>query len=123
MARPAGYTQITTLTTAVGLGSGTLATIPPNAVFAMIRPEVQAVRWRDDGIDPTAAVGMPLAVGETLVYTGKMSAFKAIEQVASAKLNVTFYRQLPAGAFAPEIAVPKARPRKKAARKAARKDT
>jgi hypothetical protein len=87
---PCGYQQIATLTTAVGL------TIPPacgnQATLAVITPEAQAVRYRDDGTDPTASIGMPMAVGVTLNYEGTLSKIKFIEQTVGGKLNVSYYR-------------------------------
>lgn len=83
---PKGYEQVTVLTTAVGL------TVPANAAIAIIRPEAQNVRWRDDGTNPTAAVGMPLNVGDTLIYTGDLAALAFIETAVGAKLNVSYYR-------------------------------
>ncbi len=84
---PASYTQISSLSSAVGLG-----TIPSGVKLVLIQPETQSVRWRDDGTDPTASVGMLLAAGDVLVYNGSPSAIKFIETAASATLNVTFYR-------------------------------
>jgi hypothetical protein len=60
-------------------------------VFALIVAEGQAVRWRDDGTAPTATVGMPLAVGIPLQYDGDLTNIKFIEQVAGAKLNISYY--------------------------------
>ena len=57
----------------------------------IITPETQAVRWRDDGVAPTAAIGMPLAVGVTLQYDGDLTKIQFIEQTASAKINITYY--------------------------------
>lgn len=85
---PLGYTQLTTLSSAVGLG-----TIPANARRALIQPEAQAVRWRDDGTNPTGTVGMSLAAGDVLDYNGNLSAIKFIEAAASAKLNISFYTE------------------------------
>ena len=59
--------------------------------IAIITPETQAVRWRDDGVAPTASVGMPLAAGVTLQYDGDLSGIKFIEQTSGAKLNITYY--------------------------------
>lgn len=86
-----GYQQITALSSAVGL------TLPSNAdgykpVRALIIAKTQAVRWRDDGTDPSATVGMPLAVGDVLDYDGDLNKIKFIEQAASAELNISFYR-------------------------------
>jgi len=83
--RPLGYQQITSLSSATAL------TVPTGARLALIQPETQSVRWRDDGTDPTASVGMPLGVGDTLPYTGELAKIKLIETVASAKVNVAYY--------------------------------
>lgn len=84
--RALGYQQLAALGTAVGL------TIPEGTSMVVIVAETQAVRWRDDGVDPTAAVGMPLAVGVEFIYTaGNLPSLKFIEQTASAKLNVSYY--------------------------------
>lgn len=81
---PVGYQQITSLSAATAL------TVPNNARWALIVPETQAVRWRDDGT-PTASVGWPLVAAQPLVYTGNLKAIRFIEQTASATLNVSFY--------------------------------
>lgn len=88
-----GYQQITTLSSASAL------TVPDKDVqglsckpsIALITPEAQAVRWRDDGVAPSATVGMPLAAGVTLQYDGDLTKIQFIEQVSGAKLNVTYY--------------------------------
>lgn len=88
-----GYQQLATLSSAVGL------TVPPRtpdganmkANFALIIAETQNVRWRDDGIDPTASVGMLLVAGTPLQYDGDLSKIKFIETTASAKLNISYY--------------------------------
>lgn len=65
---------------------------PGGTVRALVIPETQAVRWRDDGDAPLAAVGMTLAVGQTLeVQGGSIDAIRFIEVTAGAVLNVTFY--------------------------------
>lgn len=88
-----GYQQITSL------GSATKLTVPQKDLaglagtprIAIITAEAQAVRWRDDGVAPTATVGMPLAAGVTLQYDGDLSQVQFIEQTGGAKLNVTYY--------------------------------
>lgn len=80
-----GYQQITTLTTAQAL------TLPNGAQFAVVHAETQDVRWRDDGTDPTATVGMVIAAGATMRYDGELSRVRFIEAAVGAKLNVTFY--------------------------------
>lgn len=84
--RALGYQQITSLAAAASL------TVPAGTTMIRIVPETQAVRWRDDGTNPTATVGQPLAVGAELIYTADSAGkLKFIEQAASAKLNVTYY--------------------------------
>ena len=80
-----GYQQITSLSSATGL------TPPQGATLALIVPESQNVRWRDDGTNPTASVGMPIFVGASLSYDGDFNKIKFIEESASAKINVSFY--------------------------------
>jgi hypothetical protein len=88
-----GYQQITSLSAATAL------TVPKRDAtgligspkLAIITVETQAVRWRDDGVAPTASVGMPLAAGATLQYDGDLSRIQFIEQTASAKINISYY--------------------------------
>ncbi len=88
-----GYEQITGLSSAKGL---TVPSVDLNGLackptLALIVAESTAVRWRDDDVDPTASVGMPLATGVTLQYDGDLNKIRFIEQSASSKLNVTYY--------------------------------
>ena len=88
-----GYQQISSLSSATGLTVPTrdLNGLNQKPVIALITPETQAVRWRDDDVNPTASVGMPLAAGVTLQYDGDLTKIKFIEQTASAKINVSYY--------------------------------
>lgn len=93
MTTPCGYQQITSLAASVGL------TLPATLIVGasqaptrcVITAQTQAVRWRDDGVAPTAAVGYPLAVGSELRYDGDLNKIRFIEQVASAALNITYF--------------------------------
>jgi hypothetical protein len=88
-----GYQQITSLTAATAL------TVPQTDLnglsckpsIAMIVAEGAAVRWRDDDVNPTASIGMPLSTGVMLQYDGDITKIKFIEQSASAKLNIIYY--------------------------------
>lgn len=80
-----GYQQITDLSSAVGL------TIPSGTTLALIVPETQNVRWRDDGTNPTSTVGMPIYIGASLSYDGDLNKIKFIQEAASAKLNISYY--------------------------------
>jgi len=80
-----GYQQITDLSAAVGL------TVPAAAMAALIQAEGAVVRWRDDGTDPEATVGMRLLQDFDMWYTGDLSAITFIEESASATLNISYY--------------------------------
>jgi hypothetical protein len=88
-----GYQQITSLSSSTGL------TVPKvNAEglqqqprMAIIIAEGANVRYRDDGVAPTASVGMPLAAGVAFTFDGDLAKIRFIEQTASAKLNVLYY--------------------------------
>lgn len=84
----AGQIDASTLLSAITGG------IPAGAIMVLISPEAQAIRYRDDGVAPTATVGQPLAVGATLIYTANnLATLRVISQTAGAILNCTFYRQ------------------------------
>lgn len=87
-ATPLGYQQ---LVTAQLIASASL-TIPANATFALISVEGQTVRWRDDGVAPTTAIGNPLAATQSLQYNGNLAQFQIIETVSGATVNVNYYR-------------------------------
>lgn len=85
-AKTLGFQRITSLSSATAL------TVPAGTRYAICTPETQAVRWRDDGTDPTASVGYPLAVGAELLYdASSLVALKFIEQTTSASLNVAYF--------------------------------
>lgn len=85
--RPLGYQQL-----GAGIAAATALTIPVGCSLVVLTAEAQAVRWRDDGTDPTATVGMPLAIGTIFEYTSsQMSRVKFIEQAAGAILNASYY--------------------------------
>ena len=88
-----GYQQITSLTTAQGL---TVPEVDKTGLrqmptFALITPLTAAVRWRDDGIAPTASIGMPLAAGVTLQYDGDLTRIQFIQNGGTAELNISYY--------------------------------
>jgi len=88
-----GYQQITTLSSATKLTVPTtdLNGLSAKPTLALIVAETQNVRWRDDGVAPTASVGMPLAANVTLQYDGDLSRIQFIEQTGGAKLNISYY--------------------------------
>ena len=84
--QPKGHQQITSLSSATAL------TVPTGANFCIFKATTQNVRWRDDGTNPTASVGMQqLATDAPFAYDGDLSAIKFIEETTSAKLDVSYY--------------------------------
>ena len=82
---PRGYEQNTSLATAQPLK------VPQGARACIIQALTQNVRWRDDGTDPTTTVGMQLAAGRDMLYTGDLAKFRMIEEAASAEVNIAYY--------------------------------
>jgi hypothetical protein len=97
---PLGYAQSATVDASTLISSLSFAGgspgIPPGTQLLMITPQTQAIRWRDDGTAPTAAIGYPLAVGAELRYTGaNLASLRVISQVAGAIVNVVAYGRGP----------------------------
>jgi len=95
--QPLGYQQLTT----AQLGSAVGLTRPgDNAVFAVITvegtPGTDTVRWRDDGVAPTSAIGMLMNMGTTaqqpFIYSGDLTAIQFIKAAGSPILNISYYR-------------------------------
>lgn len=85
-----GAVDAATLISSLTFGAGP-AGIPAGTQMLLLQPQAQAIRWRDDGIDPTAAIGYPIAVGAELRYTGQFARLKVISQVAGAIVNCLAY--------------------------------
>lgn len=82
---PLGYAQVTS--------PGTFdltASIPSGANLAVVILEGATARWRDDGTNPTATVGMPIPAGATLEYGGQLPRLKFF-MPSGGTLNVSFY--------------------------------
>jgi hypothetical protein len=87
-----GYSQVTGIDAAAkGLAQGSAGAVPAGAVAALVQAEAQAVRWRDDSVAPTAALGMVLAAGDSMWYDNRLDRLKLIGVVAGAVVNVSFY--------------------------------
>ena len=84
---PLGYVQLSSLSSATGLGA-----IPAGAIMCLIACENANVRWRDDGTNPTSSVGMLFSAGQEFQYSGNLAAIKFIAVSGSPVLDVTFYR-------------------------------
>lgn len=81
------YQQITVTNSAKSL------TVPAGATGALISIETNGVRFRDDGVAPTAGVGMPLSVGtQNWLYTGYLGGILFIAQAGTALVDVAYYQ-------------------------------
>lgn len=83
---PLGYQQI------AATAALATPTIPAGTTLILVTPEGNACRWRDDGVNPTAAVGYPLAVSGELRYTAAtLTALRLIAQTGTTAYNFTYY--------------------------------
>lgn len=88
-----GYAQVASFSAVTGLPSIS-GSIPSAATLAVIECTA-AVNYRDDGVSPTSASGMPLPANSYLPLTetaAGMANFKMIPQTGSAVCNVTYYQ-------------------------------
>lgn len=85
---PLGYAQAS-LTTVQALSA--LLAIPGGATYVVLTPETSGLRWRDDGTNPTATVGMPVAAGGTLTYDGDLTKLKVVSQSGTSTVNIAYY--------------------------------
>lgn len=83
---PKGYGQVTTTGSAQAL-----PTIPAGARVAVFKMRTAKGRFRDDGTDPSATLGVELDAGDEFFYTGKLSKVKFWLD-STAILDVAFYR-------------------------------
>jgi hypothetical protein len=86
---PMGFAEVAALSAGT---AAALPAVPGGTRLVLLNTEVQAIRWRDDGVDPTTTSGMPLPIGEYFIYSGNPATFKMISQVASAKVSISYYR-------------------------------
>lgn len=82
-----GHEQLTSLATAAALD------VPDGAQRALMVAQLQNVRWRDDGTNPTTTVGMVILITADIPFEfkGDLAAFRVIEVAGSAKLDVSYY--------------------------------
>lgn len=74
--------------TAVSLVNGDAAS------YALVTVDSNTIRFRIDGVDPTASTGHALAAGGTLelIDREQVRRFRAIRESADATLRVTYFR-------------------------------
>lgn len=67
-------------------------TPPVGAKAAQISLTGANARYRDDAIDPTATVGIPILEGTSWLYLGPLTAIKFITQAGNATLDISYYK-------------------------------
>lgn len=90
--RPLGYQQIANASLASAIGitlPAAVAGIGPG--YAIIQCQGGAVRWRDDGTDPTTTVGMTIPANGELDYCGELTAIKFIASSGTPILDISIY--------------------------------
>lgn len=71
-----------------------LPSLPTGTMVAIIKPNTQTIRLRDDGTNPTTGVGYPITAGTEYAYTGaSIGAVKIISAVAGAGIDILYYGQ------------------------------
>lgn len=86
-----GFERVANITTTVVA----LPDIPPDAMYAYVQADGGALRWRDDGTDPTDAIGHYLAANEDRWYTVENLPIRFIQDVdetETTNLHVTYYK-------------------------------
>lgn len=93
---PMAYEQLTISSTALPF---TATVYSPAGQFpadmAQFTVETNALRYRDDGLNPTAAVGFPISTATPYLVCGTQAIRQArfIRQTSDGTLNVLYYRQ------------------------------
>lgn len=83
-----GYRQVT------GLSAATALTVPADSVSAIVQVDVADVRWRMDGVSPTATVGNLMAIGDRLKFNAdELALIKFIEVDSGAILNIQYEKR------------------------------
>lgn len=87
-----GYAQIANIDAVTLVSSAIAAGIPSGTESVWVQPETQSARYRDDGVAPTAVLGMRLLAGTLYqLSVAQFGSMRVIGEAAGGKLNVTFY--------------------------------
>jgi hypothetical protein len=92
---PVGYCQLTATGSAAEVSTCT-GGIPVGTSVAYITVETANIRWRDDGVAPTASVGMLIvAAAPVLLYQGDITKMQVIAVSGSPVIDISFYKVHP----------------------------
>ena len=90
---PYNYTPLTPGQYNLAIASSTALTIPTGSLQAVVCASGAAVKYTYDGTTtPTATIGMPLALGQCIQFSGAtiLSNLRFIQTVATATLDVSY---------------------------------
>lgn len=90
---PMGFETITVSSTAIGFTTSLISPTGRSASVAVGYVATDAIRYRDDASNPTAAVGMPIAASTPFQVCGVLAIrqFKMIRQTTDATVSVSYY--------------------------------
>lgn len=94
---PFAFETITVSSTSIGFTATTFAPAgQTQAVMAVATLATNDIRYRSDGLDPTAAIGHALAATGTITVCGigSLRQTRFIRQTADGTLSVSYYRQV-----------------------------
>lgn len=89
------FTPLTPMQTGVTVASSTVLTVPSGATYAVVCARGQNINYTTDGTStPTASVGMQLLQNQCVSLAGAtvISNFRAIQQTATATLDVSYFK-------------------------------
>lgn len=84
-----GYVQLASLGSAIGF------TLPAGSQWCIVIPEGAPIRYRVDGTNPTAAIGVPLVVNQPVIFrfsAAQFAAVKFIQQSVGGIANIDCYK-------------------------------
>lgn len=87
---PAGFQASGNITSATAFSP----TIPTGACYAIIKVITQPLRFRDDGTNPTSAIGRSLAANDVIELTSRkqLANFKLIAQDTAGAAEILYYK-------------------------------
>ena len=85
---------ITVSSASIGFTASKISTTTTTAAFAIFTLETASVRYRVDGVDPTAAVGHLTVVGGTYFVCGAVAVknFRAIRTTVDGTIFATYFK-------------------------------
>ncbi len=92
--QPYNYTAVAGAQYNLAITTSTALTAPPTALQAQVCASGNSVKYTYDGTTPTSSVGLPLAAGQCIQFSGPtlLAALRFIQTAATATLDVGYTR-------------------------------